>query len=129
MRWRRFLGNVLQRQFVDLRVQALQVNALSGRFACVSAKDPGGAFEKLGFPLSDHVELRANSASVFSPFRAAKATFALKDAVWFRRGLLLIVSPELLARCQADVPLIVLSEFPGPPLWDLAKLRSHVMST
>ena len=36
----------------------------------------------------------ASSASVFSPFTAAKATFALKDAVWFRRGLLLIVSPE-----------------------------------
>ena len=50
---------------------------------------------------------------------AAKATFALKPGVWFRRGLLLIVSPELLAyiaRCQADAPLIVLSEFPGPPL-------------
>ena len=36
----------------------------------------------------------ANSASVFSPFMAAKATFALKPGVWFRRGLLLIVSPE-----------------------------------
>ena len=61
----------------------------------------------------------ANSASVFSPFMAAKATFALKVGVWFRRGLLLIVSPELqayIARCQADVPLIILSEFPGPPL-------------
>jgi hypothetical protein len=25
---------------------------------------------------------------------AARATFALKDGVWFRRGLLLIVSPD-----------------------------------
>src|SRR5208337_5499738 len=36
----------------------------------------------------------ASSASVFSPFTAAKATFALKAGVWFRRGLLLIVSPD-----------------------------------
>src|SRR4051812_34160676 len=37
----------------------------------------------------------ASSASVFSPFTAAKATFALKAGVWFRRGRLLIVSPAL----------------------------------
>src|ERR1700687_4740504 len=36
----------------------------------------------------------ASPASVFSPFMAAKATFALKAAVWFRRGLLLIVTPD-----------------------------------
>src|SRR3954463_14741670 len=34
-------------------------------------------------------------ASVFSPLTAAKATFALKAGVWFRRGCLLIVSPAL----------------------------------
>jgi hypothetical protein len=33
----------------------------------------------------------ANSASVFSPLTAAKATFALKAGVWFRRGRLVIV--------------------------------------
>src|SRR4051812_29459398 len=37
----------------------------------------------------------ASSASVFSPLTAAKATFALKAGVWFRRGCLLIVSPAL----------------------------------
>jgi hypothetical protein len=31
----------------------------------------------------------ANSASVLSPFIAAKATFALNAAVWFRLGLLI----------------------------------------
>src|ERR1019366_3085503 len=36
----------------------------------------------------------ANSESVFSPLMAAKATFALKAAVWFRRGRLLICSPH-----------------------------------
>src|ERR1017187_3692170 len=36
----------------------------------------------------------ANSESVFSPLMAAKATFALKVAVWFRRGRLLICSPH-----------------------------------
>src|SRR5215207_5485241 len=35
----------------------------------------------------------ASSASVFSPLTAARATFALKAGVWFRRGRLLIVSP------------------------------------
>src|SRR3954452_23924250 len=35
----------------------------------------------------------AKSASVFSPLMAASATFALKAAVWFRRGRLLIISP------------------------------------
>src|ERR671913_280965 len=35
----------------------------------------------------------ASSARVFSPFTAARATLALKAGEWFRRGLLLIVSP------------------------------------
>src|SRR5689334_217616 len=37
----------------------------------------------------------ANSASVLSPRTAAKATFALKAGVWFRRGRLVIISPGL----------------------------------
>jgi hypothetical protein len=39
---------------------------------------------------------------------AASATFALKAGVWFRRGLLLIISPDSranLARRQAETPL------------------------
>jgi len=39
--------------------------------------------------------------------------------VWFRRGLFLIVSPELraiLARRQTETLLIALCKFPGPPL-------------
>jgi hypothetical protein len=39
--------------------------------------------------------------------------------VWFRRGLLLMVSPDSRAqraRCQAEIPLIVLCRFPGPAL-------------
>src|SRR5688500_1805103 len=35
----------------------------------------------------------ANSARVFSPLKAARATLALKAGEWFRRGLLLIASP------------------------------------
>src|SRR3954451_20520604 len=38
---------------------------------------------------------RANSASVLSPLTAARATFALKAGVWFRRGRFVIVSPGL----------------------------------
>src|SRR4051812_10034261 len=36
---------------------------------------------------------RANSASVLSPLTAAKATFALKAGMWFRRSRLVMVSP------------------------------------
>src|SRR4051812_27869193 len=35
----------------------------------------------------------ANSASVLSPRTAAKATFALKAGVWFRRGRFVMISP------------------------------------
>src|ERR1700704_1740035 len=38
----------------------------------------------------------ASSASVRSPLMAASAAFALKPGVWFRRGRLLIVSPDSL---------------------------------
>ena len=51
---------------------------------------------------------------------AASATFALKAGVWFRRGRLLIVSPDSradLARCQAETPLIPLFRFPEPALY------------
>jgi hypothetical protein len=37
--------------------------------------------------------------------------------VWFRRGRLVIVSPDSQrARCQAETPLIALFRFPGPAL-------------
>jgi serine/threonine-protein kinase len=52
-----------------------------------------------------------------SPFRAAKATFALKTAVWFRRGRRVIVAPRfchLNGRQGTTLPLIPLSEFPDP---------------
>src|SRR5258708_22205978 len=49
---------------------------------------------------------------------AARATFALKAGEWFRRGRLLMVSPVHgnYRRCQAEIPLIVLSRFPRPAL-------------
>src|SRR5450631_4118774 len=50
----------------------------------------------------------ASSASVFSPLIAAKATFALKAGLWFRRGLFVMLSPVhgSLCRVQAEFPLI-----------------------
>src|ERR1700730_7462133 len=59
----------------------------------------------------------ASCANVISPLMAASATFALKAGVWFRRGRMVIVSPDSWgqrARCQADTPLIVLCRFPRP---------------
>jgi hypothetical protein len=54
-----------------------------------------------------HVEL-FGSASDFSPLIAAKATFALKAGLWFRRGLFVMLSPVhgSLRRVQAEFPLI-----------------------
>src|ERR1035441_1646235 len=59
----------------------------------------------------------ANSARVLSPFSAARATFALNVAVWFRRGRRVIVAPRFchLNGCQGTtLPLIPLSESPEP---------------
>jgi hypothetical protein len=55
---------------------------------------------------------------------AASATFALKAAVWFRRGRLFMVSPVRgdYRRCQAKTPLIDLFKFASPAL--LYRLRS-----
>src|ERR1035441_6390407 len=49
---------------------------------------------------------------------AASATLALKAGVWFRRGLLLIVSPVRghHRRSQAETPLIDLFKFASPAL-------------
>src|SRR5262249_7436462 len=63
--------------------------------------------------------ISASCTSVRSPLIAAIATFALKADVWFRRGLLLMLSPDSranLARCQAEAPLIALCRFPKPAL-------------
>ena len=56
----------------------------------------------------------ASRTSVRSPLIAAIATFALKADVWFRRGLLLMLFPDLranLARRQAEAPPIALCRF------------------
>jgi hypothetical protein len=49
---------------------------------------------------------------------AASATLALKAGVWFRRGLLLMVSPVrgYHRRYQAETPLIDLFKFAGSAL-------------
>ncbi|MGY2803331.1 hypothetical protein ACVIHF_000061 [Bradyrhizobium sp. USDA 4506] len=61
----------------------------------------------------------ASWAMVRSPLTAARATFALKAPEWFQRGRLLIVAPDSQAqraRCQAEIPLIVLCRIPRPAL-------------
>src|SRR3954453_22931527 len=61
----------------------------------------------------------ANSASVFSPLRAANATFALKAGLCVRRVRFVMLAPDPRhhRRFQADPPLIALSEFGQPPLY------------
>ena len=55
-------------------------------------------FQQLASPLRDlvrvDVELLSQLGQCLSPLMAASATFALKAGVWFRRGRLLIVSPD-----------------------------------
>src|SRR3954452_7443597 len=67
----------------------------------------------------------ANSASVFSPRTAAKATFALKAGVWFRRGRFVMVSPVRhtswpLSGRNSTYPAVQISKAssldPAPPL-------------
>src|SRR3982751_4137842 len=60
----------------------------------------------------------ANSASVFSPLMAAKATFALKAGLCVRRVRFVMLAPDPRhhRRFQADPPLIALAEFGQPPL-------------
>src|SRR6266568_7083949 len=62
---------------------------------------------------------------------AASATFALKAGVWFRRGRLVMVSPDSLAqraRCQAETPPIVLCRFPKPALYTVGERRKFQRS-
>src|SRR6516165_6910717 len=69
----------------------------------------------------------ASCTSVRSPLIAAIATFALKADVWFRRGLLLMLSPDSranLARCQAEAPLIALCRYSKPALFAFAEEKS-----
>jgi len=86
----------LQRRLANLGMQRLQINQCFGRFLVLS-KHAGGAFQKL-VPLGrDLVRVnikRAPSATVFSPFTAAKATFALNAAECVLRDLFVIFAPD-----------------------------------
>jgi hypothetical protein len=62
---------------------------------------------------------------------AASATLALKAGVWFRRGLLLMISPVrgYHRRYQAETPLIGLFKFASPaltsvPIWLISADRN-----
>jgi hypothetical protein len=58
---------------------------------------------------------------------AANATFALKPGLCVRRTRFVILAPDPrhLHRCQAEKPLIGLSEFPEPLLSRIIKERRH----
>jgi hypothetical protein len=58
---------------------------------------------------------------------AARATFALKAAVWFRRSRLLMVSP--VRGYQAETPLIGLFKFARPALSELVKFLCNQFDT
>jgi hypothetical protein len=62
---------------------------------------------------------------VYSSRAAAKATFALNAAENFRLFRLVIMNLHLLRpmmpQHQAEIPLMTLSEFPEPPLSEVAR--------
>ena len=80
----------MERLHVDGRLRAAVAAARTEHIGC--------PFLELCFPRRDligvDVKLLASSATVRSPLMAASATLALKPGVWFRRGRLLIVSPN-----------------------------------
>src|ERR671910_558300 len=62
----------------------------------------------------------ASSARVLSPLTAARATLALKAGEWFRRGLLLIASPDrqplwLLSGRNSTYPAVQISRASSSP--------------
>jgi hypothetical protein len=69
-----------------------------------------------------HIILLHQFGCVFSPLMAASATFALKAGAWVRRNRLVIVIPDPPhpRRCQAQSPLIDLSEFGQPPHYGIS---------
>src|ERR671926_1405366 len=73
----------------------------------------------------------ANSASVFSPLMAAKATFALRAGLCVRRVRFVMLAPDPrhLRRFQAVSPLIALSEFGQPPLTTRRRQKRMVIGS
>ncbi len=94
-------------------MQRLHVHSRSRFSLRVRAKDARGTFQELGAPLRDLVGVNVELLSQFgqrsgayaaplgprspslSPLMAARATFALKAGLWFRRGRLVIVISSL----------------------------------
>ena len=70
-------------------MESLQIDRRRPGLDGAAPENAGRAFEKLTLPLRDLLgwtsNCCANPASVLSPLIAAKATFALKAGVWFRR--------------------------------------------
>ena len=81
------------------------------------AENPYGGLLQLLLPGDDlgrcTPNCLVNSASVFSPLIAARATFALKLGLYVLRVQFLMLSPDPPQhhRCQAGNPLLGLSEF------------------
>jgi hypothetical protein len=65
----------------------------------VGAEKPGRPFEQLRFPGRDlvrmHVESLRQLGQRLLALQGGKATFALKAGVWFRRGRLVMISPDV----------------------------------
>ena len=105
-------------------MQRLHINPRLHRSAAAAGtKNIGSPALELRFPRGDligvDVEMLRQLSQCSIALDGGKRPLALKAGVWFRRGLLLIVSPDSRAqraRCQAETPLIVLCRFPRTTL-------------
>ena len=79
-------------------MQRLQIDHRAGTFGPAVVEDPGRAVEQLALPLRDlidmNIKLLRQVAQRLSPFSAARATFALKAGLWFRRVRFVICAPD-----------------------------------
>jgi len=121
-----FLKIVLQRQLADLGMEGLEIHSRRCGSAFASPrKTPTAPSRNWLFHcviwLVCTSNCSDNSESVFSPLMAAKATLALKPAVWFLRGRsahLFSSSRHFRLRMNKNLHLTPLSEFAEPALYE-----------
>lgn len=81
---------ILHRQLANLSVQPLELLFLMLGSRCIRSEHSLRSLNQPSLPILDLVRMQirsASSARVFSPFRAARATLALKADEWLRRLL------------------------------------------
>jgi hypothetical protein len=74
--------------------------AIGGTLNNASAENPRRVLQKLRLPAGNLIRMNviASCAIVFSPFKASKATFALKPGEWLRLGRFIGFTPAIVEK-------------------------------